>query len=1372
MNRSYLYLLVALNVVFGYGQSLPFGSSIENELTFHLLDVESGLPNNIINDIEQDSLGFIWIATSDGLSRYDGTHFHNFIEADSLVSNNIADNYIQTIRFNDKGELFIGTSKGLNIYNQKQEKFNLFNRNNGLLGNNISCFDFGNGQEFFVGANYEGVQMGNDSLWFDSYSHNPDNKNSLSSNEISSIEVQGDTTIWIGTFNKGLNKMNYKTKEIIRIPFGENKSINSLRINTLYEERNGNLWVGSSKGLHVITVKGDTLRLEESSDYGIGLSDNNVLCFEEDKVGQIWVGTRNGGLNVFNKLDFLNQNSNFSVKWYLPSNDGSSVFNRTVSSLKLDLEGNMWIGTATGLNFVNPYGEAVKLLQRNITRSETLGHNRIGALYESYTGEIWVGTDGSGLDLLDPKTKKVKHYLHDSKKPFSISSNYVISLLEDTKKRLWVGTFRGGLNKMDLSTGHFKYYLQGEIDKGSDVRIIYEDSKGIIWVGTNRGGLYKYIESKDEFKFIALLEKIDIRDISEDKKGNLWISTYGDGILKYEPISNEVVFYNSTNLENFPTDIIFSIHCLPDGSILAGTSQEGLIRFNPEKETIINYTEKDGLSNNTVSSIIIGNESDIWLGTFKGISHYDPKTNKIYNLNTYNNIQQSVFNIGSAIRSKSGNLYFGGNKGLNFFNPINFQNKKEYSPIIFKGLEVFNKKVSVGYGDKKGILNQSLLYQDHIVLNHNHTLFSVNFVTIKYPSVKNIVYSYRLDNYHDDWINASGIGKAKLANIPPGSYLLNVKAKFGSGDELYEKLKITIKPPFWQTPLAYFIYLALILLSLWGVFKYYSERIKLVNSLIFEKKQRQLEHDFNEERIRFFTSFSHELKTPLTLIIAPLEDLMSELSSKKNQEKLLLVYKNSNILFQSISRLLEFRKSNLGLSKLRIEEYDLSSCLERWVQNYLPLAKNNKVSLTFNIPENFIAWFDIEKLEIIVNNLISNAIKYSDKKGEIHLTLTYDASFFKIKVKDKGHGIHHKEISHVFDWYYKSETVTKKSGTGIGLALTKNFVELHNGEISVKSNINTGSTFIVKIPRDKELFVNAIIVSKHSQEIKDKKEFELLKEDTGIINFASNEKAIVNIHNDKNSEVILLIDDNSDILKYLKGLLDSKYDLLFANDGKEGVEKAVRCVPDLIISDVMMPEMNGIELCNTLKRRVETNHIPIILLTAKDNVESIELGYEEGADDYIIKPFNSQLLQSRIRNILNSRVQLRKCFLSEEDQLTEIPNDKSKLINKEKEFLNRLEKVILIQLTQEDTNVNVISQSIGMSRTSLFRKIKAITGLNINQYVRRVKLNRALEIIKSGNTTISQVSYEVGFANIKYFRKLFKEQFGMLPSEVLKKNKR
>lgn len=1324
-----------------------------NQLTFYLLDVEVGLSHNYINSIEQDSLGFVWIATLEGLNRYDGQKFTNYRKNNRLPNSGPANNYIQNIQLTKDNQLLLSTGGGLNIYHPKTDLFELKGKEFGLIENNVNCTASTPDGNTALGIYWGGLQIINQNKVLFSYSHHPNDSLSLSSNQVTSLAFQGDSILWIGTFDKGLNKLNYKDKSLRPV---KSNTIAS-NINSLYTDEDGNLWVGGNKGIQIITTKGDTLNVSAASTPQQGLSDDNILCFEKDQLGQLWVGTRNGGLNIIDPKQLLNHHQ-LSIHWFLPRNDGTSVFNRTVACLKLARDGNMWVGTSTGVNVVNPSGDPIQLIQRNLSIKETISHDRIGSLASGRNGSIWVGTDGGGLDQYFPSSGQITHYEHQMDAPKSLSNNYIISILEDSQGRVWAGTYQGGLNRLIEPQGNFKHYLQGSQEKGNDVRVIFEDQRGQIWVGTNRGGLYRYHPPIDDFDYVKQLGKIDIRDIVDDDLGNLWLATFGNGIIRYNYLTGEQEQFNESTVFGFPEDIIFSIEKLDNGEILAGSRYEGLIRLDPKNKTVAVFSQENGLSNNTINSITKGKDGKIWLGTFRGVSFYDPTTNEIGNLNAYNNIQQSEFNIGAALTDKNGKIYLGGNKGINVFFPDALHQQTSDYPLIFTDLRLMNKEVVIGNQESGILINDNIPYLKQLNLNYDQSLVSLDFVALKYPSGNDISYAYKLEPYHNQWIETSQIGTANLSNIPPGNYTLKVRASSNANHYAENQMAIVIAPPFWKTWPAYLIYLIVATGLVVGGMKYYADRLKLKNSLLFEKKQRSLEHELNEERARFFTGFSHELKTPLTLIMAPIEDLLLEVKNAPYRKELLLVQKNAQYLLEMINKLLEFRKSELDLNRLQLKNHYILSPLKQWVEEYQPLAQHRKIELKTQFPdEDFVAAIDLEKLHIIVNNLLSNALKYCRPNDKVNISIQTHPEHYEITVRDNGPGIPLENQQRIFNWYYQSGSTNTQQGTGIGLALTKRLVEDHQGRISLVSQANMGCIFSVMLPLQK---LEADVEK---------------EEDSALINTTiwspqldkqemTSPKSNLDLEDEK--QVVLLIDDNPQILSYLDHLLEEEYDLIHAADGQEGLEKALQYIPDIIISDIMMPVKNGIDLCGILKRQKATTHIPVILLSAKDSVESITSGFGEGADEYLTKPFNGQILRSRIKNLLDAKVRLRDYYQGkQEDQ--EALNEVQKLaISKEKAFLKSLENHILDQLTEQQTDVDTLSQLMGMSRTSLFRKLKALTGKNINQYVRTVKIKRAAYLIKTENLGVAQAAYEVGFSSPKYFRKLFKEEFGYLPSEI------
>ncbi|MDO9552878.1 hybrid sensor histidine kinase/response regulator transcription factor [Rhodonellum sp.] len=1333
--------------------TVQMNGDLNEQLTFYLMDMESGLAHNVVNSIEQDHLGYIWIATVEGISRYNGSAFLNVKQNGQPGNQSLANNFVQQILLRKNGDLMIATDGGLNIYNLREERFGLVQQKDGLLTNSISSLIETPTEGIIVGAYRHGIQiLKPNAVVNSSFSHNKIDPSSLSSNQVTSLTMQGDSVVWIGTFDGGLNKLTLKNKSIERV---FQKEIDGLpaQIDALYTDKSGNVWVGSKFGLKVITASGDTLLMGKGENEREGLSDREVLSIEQDDQNRMWIGTRNGGLNILSIPDFLNKNE-LNLFWFLPKSDGSSVFNRTVSALKKDRDGNMWIGTSTGVNFVNPKGEPIKLIQRNPNTPQTLAHNRIGALAGGSKNMLWIGTDGGGLDLFDPKTRSFTNYSHDLEKKSSISNNYIISLLEDSRGRLWAGTYHGGLNRLDQNTIKFHKYLQGNAQNGADVRVIAEDYQQQIWVGTNQGGLYRYSEARDQFDYIVELGKLDIRDIAVDQKQRLWLATFGSGIICFDPQTAEITDYKVEEFEALPGNIYFSIEIMANGEILAGSRYGGLVRIQPNMRMITTITEADGLSNNTISSMVMDDEGMIWLGTYNGISCYNPESGNISHINTFDNIQRSEFNIGAATYSTDGILYFGGNKGINSINPSKLEEEIEKPSLIFENFKLFNDRVSVDHE----LLDSAIAYKNFLTLNHQQTLFSFDFAILKYPFAQNVNYAYKLENYHEHWIQVQGNGTANLSKIPPGSYNLLVKAEIGNGQQIERNIFITITPPFWKTIPAYLFYFFVLSAVSMSIFRYFSERVKLKNSLLLEKKQRVLEHEINEEKMRFFTSFSHELKTPLTLILAPLEDLFLQIKSKSQLNKLALVQKNAAYLHHLIGNLLEFRKSETGMSQLHIEEHNISLNLEQWIQNYQPLAKRKQLVLTCSLSErNMMARIDLEKLQIIINNLISNAIKHCSPNEKIHVSLWSEVDYLKISVADTGPGIPLEDRNRIFEWFFQSGSKVKKNGTGIGLALAKNLAELHGGSICVESDLKKGATFILGIPKNLALSPPDNWVSDQSNP---KTVFET---QPYILEDSTLQEHLVK--SDEEREVILIIDDNTDIINYLDSLFEKKYDLIHSENGQEGLEKALKYIPDLIISDIMMPLKNGIDLCATLKQDKSTSHIPIILLSAIGSPESMKSGFQEGADAYITKPFNSILLQTRVRNLLDNRKNLRKYFMGQIHDDETLDPHQNNLLVLEKNFLSMLDQIILAQIGKEETQVEIIVQEMGMSRTSLFRKVKAITGYNINAYIRMTKLKKAADLISSNHLTISQAAYESGFNDIKYFRKVFKEYFGQLPSE-------
>lgn len=1325
--------------------------TLKEQLTFYHLDTQNGLSNNTVKTIEQDELGFIWIGTSDGLNRYDGNEFKIFRKENS----NIRNNYIQNISFENSGELKLATDGGLVTYNPKNERFYSLNDFNPHLKLSINSYIDISENSYAIGVYGQGIFTFNDT---EETTFLNSETSDLSSNKISCMVKQGSKGAWIGTFDEGLNYFDFQANKITPIPLViDDEKVEE--INTLYLDENQILWIGSSQGLIARSYNGKLYTLKEGSTKQT-LTDDQILAIEKDDYGKLWVGTYSGGINRFDIKAFLSKSPSFSIDTYQPQDDGTSITNASINALKKDRNGYLWIGTNAGIDFVDPKGEPVKLLKNNLKGGARLIHNRITGLEELKSGLILIATDGGGLDSFNPDTGIYSDAdFIDSDK---LRTKHLNCLFEDNQEKLWIGTYQKGLHQYDPRNNTWSYYLNGSKADGNDVRCIAQDSKNQIWVGTNRGGLFKYDSSKKKFVYVKALdqitERMDIRAIDFDSNGVLWLATYGNGIVKFNPDNNEVFSYFHGNLDGLTNNVIFSIKVLSDDTIAAGQKYGGLILFKDGDSSGTTYTESQGLSNNTINSIINYNSQKLFLGTYKGLSEFNLGNKQVKSLNSLYNIQKSEYNVGAALISKKGYLYFGGNKGVNIFSPEDLKNQNEANTIIIKDLKVHNEDVNVSLDNPKAILDQSIIYKDQIKLQYNQNNFSLDFTSLNFPFAASLNYSYILEGYYDQYTHLKNSNRINFSNIPPGNYTLKIKAENQANSTRFKELSIIILPPFWQTLPAYIFYIVTLIIFIWGGLKYYAERLKLKNSLLFEQKQRQLEHELNEERIRFYTGISHELKTPLTLILAPLESLIDNVIHKKQQKSLRLIKKNAEHLLQFINKLLEFRKSEEGLSTLHLNSYDLNKNLSHWLESYKHLLKKKNINLIFNKPEApVLVVCDLEKIHIIINNLITNAIKYSNINSKIYVKLCSNASDVTIEVADIGAGIDETEINQIFEWYYQANSKIRKGGSGIGLALSKRFAQLHNGNLYVVSSPQKGSTFTLSFP------VSQPKQSEGSQSYPKR----IIEDNLANIQATIYEELTVNdviIGAEKERKLALLIDDNPDILALLDSILATDYDLIHAQNGQEGISRAIKYIPDIIISDVMMPQKNGIDLCRELKEQRATSHIPIILLSAKSNFDIIETGYSKGADDYMVKPFNIKVLKARIANLIASRTSLLQKYETHDAINANVDADELKVLDSEKAFLKEFKEIVHQNIQQDIKTIDTISEQMNMSRSSLYRKIKAITGKNINEYVRNIKVEHAAYLIEKKNFNITEAAYEVGYLDPKYFRKIFKQRYGKTPS--------
>ena len=1347
--RSLIIFILFLTFgLFSYAQS-----KLPPKLKFNSLKVDDGLPNNIINNIAQDSLGFIWIGTNDGLCRYDGENFKIFRQ--SLNNkNSISNNFIQSLYVDIDGDLWIMTDQGLNKYNIKKELFEIYlTTNSNLSHNSVTTIAQRKRGEFYVGSYGGGIDVLKDGKFI--YNFNSGKKNSISSNLISTLVIQNDSILWIGTYQNGINKINLNSKKVTKFDFANSAAISSGFINSIYLDTSDYLWIGTKLGLTVFNTRDESF-FKINRKNCKSFSDNDILSVFQDNDGVIWLGTRNSGIISGTRLDIIKNKNATIFNNYTPTNSSESVTYRSISSFYQDRQSNIWIGThLEGVNVVNTKGEKIHFYNHFESSKIELDNQSIWGICEDAENNIWIGTDGNGLLKFNPFTNKTESFVYNASNANSISDNAILSSCFDSSGNLWIGTYAGGLNKLESNSKKFKHYSKGTQNNqigSNDIRVIYEDYKKRIWIGTNGEGLYLYKPETDDFEFITQVGWLDIRSITEDLKGNLWLGTFGSGILSYNYKENKSKTY--PKYDALKAHIVFSIKFTSKNDLWIGTRFKGLIHFNLKTQEVKQYTQSDGLSNNTIQSIVAENSNHLWYSTNEGINSFNVSTKKFDSYKNPSGVQTGPFNNNSGFLSKNGYIVFGGINGLNIFYPNDLKKDKDPLKIIFTNLKLFNETVEISNEFVKTPLKQSISNTSEIKLKHNQDVITLEYAALNFPSSKGINYEYILENYDNHWSKVGNLSSATYRNLAPGEYIFKVKVsdEAGNWNSQSTNLKITISPPFWLTVPAILIYLILISLLAFIIMRYYTDQIKLKNSLFYAQKLREQETDLNKERFRFFTNFSHELRTPLTLILGPITDVLREEKNGKNIEKLTLIKRNAQILLELINKMLEFRKSETEHNHLEIGQYSFTKFVQEICDNFKFYAKQKEIEFNIQLDNDYIAWFDYKKIQLVLFNLLSNAFKYTGKTGMINVIIEKQQDTLLLHITDTGVGIKQEALNSVFNLYYHKDFTDTIEGTGIGLALCKKLMDLHSAQILVKSEVGVGSEFTIELFKDKEHFLKM-----NNIEFIETENFVIKKPfiNDPILNY----KEHVEIDLNEDDKVVLIVDDNLDVVNYISDILSKFYKVITAKNGKIGVEKAMQFIPNLIISDVMMPEKSGIDLCGELKNYNQTSHIPIILLTAKlgekDKLEAMKIG----ADDYITKPFDSEYLLTRIENLFKNRKKLVNYYSNKNS--TNLKEKKSI----EDKFLEKLENLIIEKYNGNEISIPEIAQELGFSRSSLYRKIKAVTGSPINHFVKRVRLNKAAKLILEGESNVSEAAFESGFNDIKYFRACFKEQFGVTPSK-------
>ncbi len=1382
------------------------------KLHFTHISSEQGISNSTIESIFQDSLGFIWFGTRDGLNRYDGNEIQVY-RNDPTDSNSLSDNYIRCIYEDHHHHLWVGTINGLNRFNREKNNFTRFKHRD----------------------------------------HDP---SSISLNFVTAIVEGGKDHLWIGTLGGGLNIFDEKNESFKQYssisPTASGSSLNKTnldnRVNALYRDRLGNVWVAAQNCLNLLNTKDSSLTAyrndqtitnpsgntitciqeERSGNLWLGTEDDGVFLFDPvqktftrfahsdknpltlgnnmiksmlvDKKGRLWVGCINGGLNLFDpvKNTFFNYQNE-------PGNS-SSLSQRTISALWEDHQGNLWIGTHRG--GVNVFSQAMEKfnLYRQEPATSSLSYNDVRAFCEDNGGNIWIGTDGGGLDLFSREKHTFQHFRNDPFNEKSLGSDAVLDIMRDREGRLWVSTWGGGLNLLDKSTGRFIRYQNNPKDSNTIssnfVQKTFEDYKGNIWVATYYGGLNLFNPKKGIFSRVkdpsgkSALSGKNMVSIIEDLDGHIWIGTDDGGLNCYDQTTRHFTHYFN-NEEKMPDlRVLFN-----DSKNRLWVGQKGLFLFDPVRNNFRIYTVKAGLSSEFIKGITEDGQGNLWIATSNGLTRFNPELNSFKKFNTGDGLQGLEYEANACLKSRDGEMYFGGINGFNSFYPGNIKTNTFVPPVYITEFQIFNQKINLS--DPGSPLSKDITLTKEISLSYKQSSFSFNFAALNFTIPENNEYAYKLEGQDKDWNFVGKEKKSSYTNLDPGTYTFRVRASNNDGvwNEEGAAIKIIIRPPFWKTVWFTLLLAAAAVAILYFIYRF-KTRLKLKE---LEEKKRE---EIHQVQLQFFTNISHEFRTPLSLITGPLEKLMKENVRPSIQHSYATMHRNAQRLLSLINELMDFGKLESGALKLMVMKGNLNSFLHEIADEFREWAEQKEIEFTLNFDSlgfspamNAVSadgalfihprqetWFDRQVLEKIVLNLLHNSFKYTKKGGRISLEILPSLSAFKpsyanelilkndfrgsaytyIRVADNGIGISRESIRHLFERYYR--ITDSHLGSGLGLAFVKSLALLHKGDVFVYSERLKGTEIIIGIPvaesdyeKDEKRFVSFAAGDVRLEAIDDKSVTAFPKEEEIIPSHPSVFSEEGEPGRRSPAESILLVEDNDELRHFMKESLEPYYKVSVAADGLEGFALAKEISPDLIISDVIMPHMNGTEFCRALKQDIDTSHIPVLMLTARTALASQKQGLGAGADYYFAKPLNMELLILTIRNRFEQSAKLRDRYTRESHiEAMELVHSE-----KDKEFMTRLLEVIDAQLVNPDFDIEYLCSQIGMSRTKLYQKIKNISNQSIGDFIRTIRLKKAVQIMTHEDVTLAEVMYRIGIQTQSYFTKAFKKEFNQTPSQFM-----
>jgi signal transduction histidine kinase/DNA-binding response OmpR family regulator/sugar lactone lactonase YvrE len=1380
--------------------------ALPSEFRFEHLSVDEGLAHSDATAVTQDKTGFIWVGTNHGLDRYDGYELKPYALPVNAL-NGLSANRIRTLYSDRAGQLWVGTERaGLSFYDASHDRFRSLAAQpvspperrllRQLAQADVSSLVSDTRGRLWVGTN-QGLfvlTLGPDHQQVQSLKLIPPAAAPRQAFTVSALAIDQQGNLWVGAYNVGLQVVDATAAR----PVARATPVATASVRALHLDRRGDLWVGTNHT--VLWVHGAAgRRPEELTATALSQRLPFLQSLHLDSFNRLWVGTIYG-LYVWEPGPPA---ANYPPLQptpphrFLPSDGETHSLNaEQVYQIFEDRNQLLWLcAAAGGLNWVNLRQKPFGRIRQQLLGQATLPNNYVNAIYkEEARNLLWYGTR-NGAACYNLTTRQFRYYFNQQP---DASEGNVLSIFQSSNGTLWFGTRGNGLMALTRLHGHDHWTTYTTVGKGAlelsqlSIESIAEDRYGTLWLGTREGGLYHLTQDGRLLNAYSAphhpLPTAQFTCLLYDRtKDVLWASTCDAGLLKLRVTLDSVVVmrqfaYHSPPGQRLQVNYTWPLLFDRQGALWIGTIGGGLHQLVTDakgREMVRSYQPE--LPESEVESLLADDDGNLWVGG-TGLYRFRPGTGQYLRYDVSDGLQSNAFKVGAAYRAQDGTLYFGGKNGISYFQPRAVQ-PNPYPPVVqLTGLRVHNEPVGVGtqlHG--RVLLAQALAVPQQLTIKASENDFSVDFVALNFASPQKTCYAYQLEGYHHGWVQpAAGQRTASFANLPPGHYTLRVKASNGEGvwSRQPASMQFTVLAPWYRTEWAYLLY-ALAALGAVAIYRRIELRQqRLQSQLVLEQFQAEKEKELTDLKLGFFTNISHELRTPLTLILGPLEELITGARSgeAKRHDKLQLMHRQAHKLLELVNQLLDFRKVETGHVPLRASHDDAMSFLASLYPVFRLRAEEKGIDYGLDIPaEPVRLYFDRSKLEIILTNLLANAFTYTPAHGRVELAATVVGNpggeaaysqeqlvgnYLKITVSDTGTGIRASELARIFDPYYQAaHTAARRiGGTGIGLSLAKQFAERHQGQLSVVSTEGIGTTFELRLPFGRQhLHPDDVQPESHAVELADDASALLppSEPDLGTPTLAAKLPSL------------LLVEDNDEVRQYLSQLFEESYEVLTAEDGQAGWKKALGHLPDLIISDVMMPHSDGLDLCRQLKQHPKTGHIPVVLLTARTAALHELEGIGVGADDYVSKPFNPQVLQAKVQTLLRNRRQLREYY---QRQILLEPTE-IVVADADRQFLDAAMAAVERNLDNPEFSVQVLAREVGLSQTLCYRRLKGVTGQTAVEFIRDVRMKRAAQLLAQTQMRVSEVAFQVGIVDEKYFRKTFQKIYGVVPSEYIRQHR-